>query len=167
MSNVFDYNSIRLMEFVKEMNEEHFPNDPFIYGGALNYSGLKIDKIVERMEKKIEAGASYFLTQPVYTKEDMERIHLLKSRTKAKILVGIMPFVSWKNANFVKNEFAGICVPDEIVARYHIEMSREEAEQVGAQLATELVLKTKDICDGYYMMLPFNRVSMMENIIFA
>lgn len=164
MSNVFDYNSIRLMEFVKEMNEEHFPKDPFIYGGALNYSGSNIDKIVERMEKKLQAGASYFLTQPVYCEEDMERIELLRNRTKAKILVGIMPFVSWNNANFVKNEFAGISVPDEIVARYHKEMTREEAELVGAKLASELIFKTKDICDGYYLMLPFNRVSMMEKI---
>ncbi len=165
MSNVFDYNSIRLMEFVQEMNEEHFPNDPFIYGGALNYSGANVDKIVERMEKKLDAGASYFLTQPVYSEDDMERIQLLRNRTQSKILIGIMPFVSWKNANFVKNEFAGIHVPEEIVARYHKDMSREEAEQVGAILATEIIQKTKDICDGYYMMLPFNRVSMMGKIV--
>lgn len=164
VSNVFDYNSIRLMEFVKEMNEEHFFNDPFIYGGALNYSGTNVDKIIERMERKLLAGASYFLTQPVYSEKDMERIALLRERTGAKILAGIMPFVSYNNANFVKNEFAGIDVPDNIVARYHKEMSREEAELVGVALASELVEKVSQMSDGYYFMLPFNRVSMMEKI---
>lgn len=163
-SNVFDYNSIRLMEFVKELNEEHFAKDPIIYGGALNYSGVRVDKIVERMLRKMEAGASYFLTQPIYCEEDMERIAYLRDRTKAKILGGIMPFVSFTNANFVKNEFAGIHVPDEIVARYHKEMSREEAELVGAQIASEIAAKLSPMCDGYYFMLPFNRVSMMEKI---
>ncbi len=164
VSNVFDYNSVRLMEFVKEMNEEHFPNDPFIYGGALNYSGVNVDKIIERMERKLNAGASYFLTQPVYSEKDMERIALLRERTGAKILAGIMPFVSYNNANFVKNEFAGIDVPDDIVARYHKDMSRYEAELVGVALACELVKKVSQMSDGYYFMLPFNRVSMMEKI---
>lgn len=164
MSSVFDYNSIRLMEFVQEMNEEHFVEDPFIYGGALNYNGVNVDKIVERMERKMAAGASYFLTQPVYSDHDRERIALLRQRTHAKILLGIMPFVSFNNANFVKNEFAGIEVPEEIVARYHKEMSREEAQEVGCCLASELVEKSKDLCDGYYFMLPFNRVSMMDQI---
>jgi homocysteine S-methyltransferase len=163
-SNVFDYNSIRLMEFVKEMNEEHFMKDPFVYGGALNYSGTNVDKIIERMQRKIEAGAAYFLTQPIYSDEDIERIGLLRERTKAKILAGVMPFVSFTNANFVKNEFAGIHVPEEVVARYHKEMSREEAELVGAQLGTELAAKLHPVCDGYYFMLPFNRISMMEKI---
>lgn len=163
-SNVFDYNSIRLMEFVKEMNEEHFAKDPYVYGGALNYSGTNVDKIIERMQRKMDAGAAYFLTQPIYSEQDIERIGLLRERTNAKILAGVMPFVSYTNANFVKNEFAGIHVPEEVVARYHKEMSREEAELVGAQLGSDLVAKLHPVCDGYYFMLPFNRISMLEKI---
>lgn len=163
-SGVFDYNSIRLMEFVQEMNKEHFANDPFVYGGALNPNGVNVDKIVERMEKKMAAGASYFLTQPIYSDEGIERIHLLKERTGAKILCGIMPFVSYTNACFIKNEFAGIEVPDEVVNRYHKDMSREEAELVAADLANELVEKLWEIADGFYFMLPFNRVSLMDKI---
>ena len=163
-TNVFDYNSIQLMEFVKEMNAEHFSEDPFAFGGALNYNGNNVEKIVERMLKKIEAGASYFLTQPVYSRKDMERIQELKERTNSKILCGIMPFVSYTNANFVQNEFAGIEVPQEIVKRYQKEMTREEAEIVGAKLASELVESVRYFADGYYFMLPFNRVSLFEKI---
>lgn len=163
-SGVFDYNSIRLMEFVKEMNTEHFSHDPFVYGGALNPNGVNVDKIIERMDKKMAAGASYFLTQPIYSDEGIERIHLLKERTGAKILCGIMPLVSYTNACFIKNEFAGIEVPDEVVNRYHKDMSREEAEIVAANLANELIEKLWEIADGFYFMLPFNRVSLMDKI---
>lgn len=163
-SSVFDYNSIRLMEFVKEMNEEHFYEEPMYYGGALNYARGNVDKVIERMEKKIAAGTKFFLTQPAYSKEDIDRLRYIRSKVDTKILCGIMPFVSYRNANFVKNEFSGIHVPEEIVNRYSPEMSKEEAELVGAQIANELIEQMKDFADGYYFMLPFNRVSLMDKI---
>lgn len=162
-SSVFDYNSIQLMNFVKEMNQEHFPSEPIYYGGALNYAG-RIDKVVERMKKKIDAGAKYFLTQPIYAPEDIERIHEIRQQVDTKILCGIMPFTSYRNANFVKNELAGIRVPDEIVERYHPDMGREEAEILGAEIASEIIDKLHTFADGYYFMLPFNRVSFMDKI---
>lgn len=164
-TSVFDYHSIRLMQFVKEMNEEHFAEDPIVYGGALNYGRGKIETIAKRMQQKIDAGCSYFLTQPIYAKEDMERIRALKERVDTKILCGIMPLVSYRNANFIKNEMTGINVPDEIIARYHPDMSKEEAEIVGAQIASEIIEQISDIADGYYFMLPFNRVSLMDKIV--
>lgn len=163
ITSVFDYNSIQLMNFVKEMNQEHFPAEPIYYGGALNYAG-KIDKIIEKMKRKIDAGAKYFLTQPIYSSEDIERIHQIKEKTDTKILCGIMPFTSYRNANFMKNEMAGIRVPDEIVNRYHPEMSREEAEMTGALIASEIIEQLHEFANGYYFMLPFNRVSFMDKI---
>jgi homocysteine S-methyltransferase len=162
ITGVFDYNSIRLMRRVREMNREHFKEEPFFYGGALNYGRGKLDRIAERMEQKTEAGASYFLTQPVFSAEDMERIGWLKERVNTKILCGIMPLVSYKNAKFIQNEMTGICVPDEVVNRYHPEMSREEGEDVAVSLVEELTGQMKDLADGFYFMLPFNRVSIME-----
>lgn len=164
-TGVFDYNSIRLMEYVKEMNEEHFFDEPFVFGGAFDPGVRNIDKAIERMQKKIDAGASYFLTQPIYSDETIDKIRYIKTKVNTKILCGIMPFVSYTNANFIKNEFAGIQVPDEIVARYHENMSKEEAERVGAEIANEIIKKLEPFADGYYFMLPFNRVSLMDKII--
>lgn len=164
-TGVFDYNSIQLMDFVKEMNIEHFKKDPFCYGGALNHGRGNIDKVVERMKRKIDAGASYFLTQPIYSYEDAEMIRNIKEKVDTKILCGIMPFVSYRNACFIKNEFTGIFVPDEIVARYRPDMEKEEAEQVGADVALEVMELLSEIADGYYFMLPFNRVSLLERIL--
>ncbi|HKL80119.1 MAG TPA: bifunctional homocysteine S-methyltransferase/methylenetetrahydrofolate reductase [Mobilitalea sp.] len=165
-TGVFDYNSIRLMEYVKEMNAEHFAKEPIYYGGALNYNRGTIDNVVGRMSKKIAAGAKYFLTQPVYSREDADRIRSIKEKLDTKILFGIMPFVSFTNARFIKNEMTGINVPDEMLNRYRPEMTREEAEIVGAEIASEIIEFTKDIADGYYFMLPFNRVSLMGKIKF-
>lgn len=163
-TGVFDYNSIRLMEYVKEMNEEHFSEEPLVYGGAFDPGVTYIDRAIERMKKKVAAGAEYFLTQPVYSDETIGKIKYTKEQVDTKILCGIMPFVSYTNANFIKNEFTGIQVPEEIVARYRKEMSREEAELVGAEIANELIEKLTPYVDGFYFMLPFNRVSLMEKI---
>lgn len=164
-TSVFDYNSIKLMDYIKEMNVEHFAKAPFFYGGALNHGRGNIDKVVERMERKIEAGATYFLTQPIYSIEDVERIQHIKEKVDTKILCGIMPLVSYRNACFIKNEITGINVPDNVVKRYHPQMSREEAENVGASIAREMMELLDPVADGYYFMLPFNRVSLMEKIL--
>lgn len=164
VTGVFDYNSIRFMNYVTEMNAELFPEDGFFFGGALNYNFPNGEKVAERMEKKLAAGCSFFLTQPVFSDTDVERIKWLKERTGAKILAGILPPVSFKNASFIRNEMAGMNVPDEIMERYHTDMSREEGEQTGAEIARELMQKLDPYVDGYYFMLPFNRVSLMERI---
>ncbi len=164
-TGVFDYNSVRLMEYIREMNEEQFMKEPVCFGGALNYGRGSIDKVLERMKRKIEAGAAYFLTQPIFTREDAERIRLIKERLDTKILCGIMPLVSYRNASFIKNEISGINVPDDIVNRYQPEMSKEEAECVGASIAREIMEMLEPIADGYYFMLPFNRVSLMDKIL--
>lgn len=165
VTSVFDVNSIKLMNYVKNMNEEIFSEEPFYYGGALNYAGVNIDAIITRMKKKMDAGCSYFLTQPVYSDVDIERVRELKKRTNAKIILGIMPLVSYKNAVFMKNELPGIDVPDEIVNRYHPEMDRNEAEKTAMEISVEIGKKAMDYADGFYFMTPFNRVALINKII--
>ena len=62
----------------------------------------------------------------------------IKSKIDTKILCGIMPFVNFRNAMFVKNEMSGIQVPDEIIMRYNENMSREEGEETGITIALEM-----------------------------
>lgn len=161
---VFDYNSMKLMSFVQEMNREHFAEEPLCYGGAVNQGRSNFEKELERVEKKMAAGASYFLTQPVYGEEDISRLRFLKERTGARLLAGIMPLVSYRNASFVRNELVGIHVPDDILQEYHPEMTREEGEEKGAEIACRM-MKQMNFVDGFYFMLPFNRVSLMEKIL--
>ncbi len=162
---VFDFNSIKLMEYAKQMNQEYFREEPIVYGGALNYGRANLEKEIERMKRKCEAGADYFLTQPIYSSRDVERIAYIKEHVDTKILCGIMPLVSYRNASFMKNEVFGIHVPEEIVARYRKDMSREEGEAVGIDIAFDIAGELSDVADGYYFMVPFNRASMICGII--
>ena len=167
ISGVFDMNSIRLMEYVTHMNEELYADDPLHFGGALNYHGANPDAIIRRMEKKIEAGCEYFLTQPIYSDEDVERIAYIRDALgeRTKICCGIMPLVSYKNAMFLHNEMAGISIPEEILAKYDPDMSREAAQAVAVEISLELAGKLSDIADAYYFMTPFNRADLICEII--
>lgn len=164
ISPVYDFNSVTLMEYLQQMNREYFKEDPVVYGGALNYGRANLDKEIERMKRKIEAGASYFLTQPIYSREDVARIAYVKEHVETKILCGIMPLVSYRNACYMKNEMSGVHVPEEVLVRYHKDMSREEGENVGIAIALETLEQLAQIADGYYFMVPFNRASMICEI---
>ena len=162
---VFDFNSIQFMNYVKEINRELLNDDVFAYGGAVNQNQANLDKVIERMQKKMDAGASYFLTQPIYSVSDIMRIKEMKARLNTKILCGIMPLVSYRNALFMKNEMPGIFVPDEVISKYHPDMTREEAEAVARSISLSVIRQLKDVADGYYFMTPFNRVSLICDII--
>lgn len=162
---VFDFNSIRMMELVRQMNEEHFLSEPICVGAALNQNAVSVDAMIGRMQKKIEAGASFFLTQPVYDEQSIERIRMAKEKLNTRILCGIMPLVSYRNASFIKNEMPGICVPDEVLRRYHPMQTKEEAEDVAVDVCLELMQQMRDVADGWYFMTPFNRVSLIGRLI--
>lgn len=167
ITGVFDVNSIRFMEYLQHMNEEIFPDQPVYYGGALNYAGNNIWAIAGRMRKKMEVGCSYFLTQPVFSEEDVQRVIELKEMTGAKIICGLMPLVSYRNALFMKNEMPGIHVNDEILNRYDPEMSREEAEDTAVALCLDIAEALRGAADGFYLMTPFHRVGLVNRIINA
>lgn len=165
ITGVFDMNSVRFMEYLKHMNEEIFGEYPVYYGGALNYNGVNKNAIADRMKKKRDAGCSYFLTQPVFSKEDIQRIRELKEMVDAKIICGLMPLVSYRNALFMQNEMPGIHVDEEIISRYRPDMTREEAEETAVSLCVEIAEKLCDPADGFYLMTPFHRVGLVNRII--
>ena len=165
VKSVFNFDSVGLMQILADMNEEQFAQAPVSYGGAINQGRRNLEVEIGRVKKKMAAGATFFLTQPISTQESADRVRRIKEETGARILCGIMPFVSLKNATFMKNEMAGIDVTDEVLARYRADMTREEGEQAGVQLAKEVITMTEDFADGYYFSFPFNRVAMLEKIL--
>ena len=157
--------SVGLMKIAEDMNEENFPDCPLFYGGAINQGRRNLDVEMMRVKKKMDAGAQFFFTQPVFSMEDVDRIRQIKEETGAKILCGIMPLISRRNALFMKNEIAGIAVTDELIARYPEKASREEGEAVGIAIAREVMEYTQEFVDGYYFSFPFNRVYLLEKIL--
>ncbi len=165
VKSVFHFDSVGLMKIAMDMNEEEFPASPISYGGAINQSRANLQIEIKRVLKKMENGAEFFLTQPVFSKEDADRVRRIKEATGARILCGVMPLVSRKNALFMKNEIAGIPVTDEIIERYPENASREEGEAIGVKLAGDIIRDTEDFADGYYFSFPFNRVSLLKEIL--
>lgn len=166
VKGVFNFDSVGFMKIVKEMNEEQFAKEPLCYGGAINYNRRNLEVECDRMRKKTEAGASFFFTQPLFCKEDVEKVRWLKEEVpETKILCGIMPLISRKNALFMKNEMAGIHIPDEVVERYGEDMTRRQGEETGIAIAKEMIELSSGFADGFYFSLPFNRVSVLEAVI--
>ncbi|SHH81327.1 methylenetetrahydrofolate reductase [Clostridium grantii] len=110
-------------------------------------------------------GATFFLTQPIYDEEVIEYLVKLKKQYNVTILGGIMPIVTYKNAHFLNNEVPGISIPKIYVDRFHKDMTREQAEEVGINLAVEVANKMKPHVDGLYFITPFNRVEMVMKIL--
>ena len=110
-------------------------------------------------------GAYFFFTQPVFTEKGVNLLRQIKEETGARILCGVMPFVSRRNAVFMKNEMTGIEVDEQIIARYPENATKEEGEAVGIEIAREVMAQTADFVDGYYFSFPFNRVYLLEKIL--
>lgn len=165
VKSVFNFDSVGLMRIADEMNSEALKDSPLTYGGAINQSRRRIESEIKRVQKKMEAGAEFFLTQPVFTAEDAKRLRRVKEETGARILCGIMPLVSRKNALFMKNEISGVNVTDEVIERYPENSDREDGENVGVELAKEMIAATRDFADGYYFSFPFNRTYLLKRII--
>ncbi len=164
IKNVFNFDSTGLMAIADDMNHEFFESAPMTYGGAINQGRRNIQPEIERVKKKLSRGASFFFTQPVFTAEDADRIRLIKEETGARILCGIMPLISRKNALFMKNEISGINISDEIINQFPENATKAEGEAVGVSIAKNSILMTEDFADGYYFSFPFNRVYLLEQI---
>ena len=163
--SVFNFDSVGLLKIASELNSDMFAERPICCGGAVNQNRRNSDIEIMRVKKKMAAGAEFFMSQPVFTSEDAERLRRIKCETGAFILCGIMPLVSRRNALFMKNEISGVNVTDEIIGRYPENGSKEEGEAAGIALAREVIRMVEDIADGYYFTFPFNRVHMLPAIL--
>jgi homocysteine S-methyltransferase len=164
VKGVFNLNSYKFMSLISQMNIEVLNEDPLSIGGALNLNLANKQTEISRMVKKAENGATFFLTQPIYDDGTIDFLKTLKDR-KVKILGGILPIVSYRNAQFLNNELPGVHVPDNYIHRFRPDMTRQEAEDTGVEIAVELAKKIQAYVDGIYFMTPFNRVSMIIEII--
>lgn len=166
VKSVFNFDAVGFMKIIKDMNEEQFAKEPLCYGGAINYNRRNLEVERQRMKKKTEAGATFFFTQPIFCKEDVEKVRYLKEAVPgARVLCGIMPLVSRRNALFMKNEMTGIHIPDEVIERYGENMTREQGEETGIAVAKEIIGFSSGFADGFYFSLPFNRVNILETIL--
>lgn len=164
IKGVFNYNAVGVMQILKEMNENYFQKDPVCYGGALNCGAPNLAAEIKKTHRKLEAGADFFLTQPIFNQSEIENLKIVKKETGARILCGLMPLVSFRNARFIQNEIMGINVTDEIVHQFEPDMPKQEAEEVGIKICQNVVRQTWNDADGYYFSIPFYRAHLVGEV---
>ena len=162
---IFNFGSVTLMKYISELNEATFKSPMTIYG-ALNVNSLSFDSQLEHARDKIEVGCKGFLTQPVLSDTAIENIKRAGDVLDAKILGGIYPPVSYNNAVFMNEKVHGVSVGEDIIAMYE-GLDRQEGERLGEKIALDMARKIHPYVDGYYLMTPFKRITMMTNIIEA
>jgi homocysteine S-methyltransferase len=117
-------------------------------------------------QEKEEKGACGFLTQPVLSVQALENLKLARQTLKGKILGGIMPVVSQRNAIFMENEISGINVCQEIIDLYE-GADREQGEALAVRVSAAIAREIAPYVDGYYLMTPFGRTGLMAKIMQA
>ena len=162
VKTVFNFNSRKLARYVTDLNEQL--TTPFQVFGALNVNTKNFAMQLKIAKEKEENGVAGFLTQPVLSAEALENLKLARQELKGKILGGIFPVVSYRNACFLNNEISGMRVCEEIVELYK-DKDRAEAETIAVKISAAIAREIAPYTDGYYLMTPFKRVELMQRIL--
>jgi homocysteine S-methyltransferase len=171
-SSVFDVDSAGLIRAVASMNNgtDLMGNTieqqtSFLVACAVNAMADNFDAEMEKLEKKVAAGAEVVFTQPIYEMRTLE--HLLKrtGQWKLRIMLGLLPLRSYKHAEFLHNEIPGMAIPDRI--RERMRTAGERAAQTGIDTAVEFLREAKPLITGAYLLPPFKKYEIVPQILEA
>ena len=165
-SSVFDLNSVGILELLSALNKgttllgaELGGATQMLAGAAFNPNVADMSGQVRRMEKKVAAGARFVETQPVYSAEVMMEMLERLAPLDIPVLVGLMPLVSERNAEFLHNEVPGISLPDEVRRRMR-GASGAAGVAAGLAIAKELIDAGRSLAGGFTLMPPFGKVEL-------
>ncbi|MBF0274133.1 MAG: bifunctional homocysteine S-methyltransferase/methylenetetrahydrofolate reductase [Nitrospinae bacterium] len=169
---VYDVDSIGLTKMMNNLNHgiDIVGNSigeatAICIGVAANPGSLDIEQEMERLRKKVENGAEFIMTQPVF---DAEYLHSFMKRIKEfkiPVLVGILPIASHKVAEFLHNEVPGMQLPENIRKRMKKAGDGEDGKAEGIELAREALRQTKEMVEGAYIMAPVGGVNTALKVI--
>ncbi|MEB8127790.1 bifunctional homocysteine S-methyltransferase/methylenetetrahydrofolate reductase [Staphylococcus succinus] len=165
-SNVYDVNSKGLTEIALRFNKGiNTDGDAlktktnFNIAGAFDPNVKKLDGAVRRLEKKLESGMNYFITQPVYSVEKIKEVYEATKHLDAPFFIGIMPVTSYKNALFLHNEVPGIKLSDEILEQFEaVKNDKAKTKALSLELSKDLIDTVHEYFNGLYLITPFQSV---------
>src|SRR5690348_3411798 len=164
---VFDIDSIGLTNMVNKLNHGlDLGNNPigeptaFCIGVGVNPGAINLDEEIKRFEWKVEAGAQYAITQPVFDTDQLRAFLRRIQHVRIPIIAGIWPLVSYRNAEFLHNEVPGVRVTPSIMDRMRAasNISKEAARDEGLKIAQESLLEVRDEIQGVQVSAPFGNV---------
>lgn len=167
-TSVYDVSSIELIQLIKKLNEGiSFSGKPlrkkanFSVAAAFNPNVRVVERAVGRLERKIEAGADYFITQPVYSKEKIIEVYEATKHLDTPIFIGIMPLTSLRNSEFLHHEVPGIKLSEDVLERMNATGEDPAAARAeGIAIAKELIDTAAELFNGIYLITPFMRYDM-------
>lgn len=138
----------------------------FLIGVGVNHYALNPDEELRRFEYKVEAGADFALTQPVFDAEQLARFlkRLKNVAGQIPVVAGIWPLTSYRNAEFMNNEVPGISVPPAVLERMRKADTGERARAEGAKIARETLLEIRDLVQGAQIAAPFGRYALAVEV---
>ena len=154
---VYHFNSRELLRRVAALEL------PLRLYAALNVNARNFDVELRLAQEKEAAGAVGFLTQPVLSARGLENIRRARETLQGKLLGGVMPIVSQRNAVFLQSQVHGVVVDEQIVARYE-GADRAQGEELALAISTEVARAIRPYVDGYYLMTPFGRTALVCRI---
>ena len=167
VKNVYQFNSRKLARYIHSLAGPGEALPGMTVFGALNLNARNFDVELRRAKEKQDSGMAGFLTQPVLSGQAVDNLKAAREALPgAKILAGILPVVSQRNALYMENEINGIHVEEAIIQRY-AGADRAKGEELGLEISLEMARAAAPYADGFYLMTPFNRVGLMERLIAA
>jgi methionine synthase I (cobalamin-dependent)/5,10-methylenetetrahydrofolate reductase len=166
---VFDIDSIGLTNVIQGLNRGVDPGNNsigeptrFVQGVAVNQGAVDHDRELSRFRYKIEAGADFAVTQPVFDPDALERFLEAAAPVGIPVVAGIWPFMSLRNAEFLANEMPGVDVPPQIVERMRLaqESGAEAAVEEGVAIALEMIEATRPFVQGFHISAPHRKVEI-------
>jgi len=164
---VFDIDAIGLTNMVNKLNHGlDLGNNPigeptaFCIGVGVNPGAINLDEEIKRFEWKVEAGAQYAITQPVFDTEQLCDFIRRIEHVRIPIIAGIWPLVSYRNAEFLHNEVPGVRVTPSIMERMRVaaNISKETGRDEGLKIARESLMEVRDLIQGVQVSAPFGNV---------
>jgi len=161
-TGVFDVDAIGLVTLLRNLNQgldmggrSMKGQTAFVIGVGANPAAQNPEREMDRLERKIEYGAEYIMTQPIYDNELLGRFLKRVEHLKRPVLPGILPLASYRNAEFLHNEVPGMTIPD--IVRERMYKAGDDGETEGIAIAREMLLEIRQCAQGVYIMPPFNR----------
>jgi methionine synthase I (cobalamin-dependent)/5,10-methylenetetrahydrofolate reductase len=161
---VFDVDSIGLVRIACNLNSGNdLAGNPidaatsFHIGVGANPGAISFEEEISRLEQKIEAGAEYILTQPIFDIRLLEKLLEKIKKYKIPVMGGVLPLASYRNAEFLNNEVPGMSIPRAIRDRMKKAVSGDDARKLGIEVAQEILLQIKNEVQGVYLMPPFGK----------
>ncbi|NIU63080.1 MAG: bifunctional homocysteine S-methyltransferase/methylenetetrahydrofolate reductase, partial [Pseudomonas stutzeri] len=164
---VFDIDSVGLTNLVRKLNEGLDPSDnslgsatAFFHGVGVNHASVDPDYEIHHFEWKVDAGAQFAVTQPVFDAETFLEFLEKIEHVRIPIVAGIWPLVSFRNAEFMNNEVPGVVVPEPVLERMQVasEGGKEAAMEEGLAIAREMAEALEPHVQGVQVSAPFGKV---------